>query len=113
MVCWALHADDSAVLYVVVQSCGAMAGAGILKGLVGSSNSGLCMASPSDTVTLGQLFGFELIITFVLVLTVFAACDSNRPGIGGSGPLAIGLAVAMCHLWAVRYAPMRSQYIEL
>jgi len=92
------------VLYIVVQSVGAMAGAGILMGLTPNRPAGdtLCTPAPSTGVSLAQLFGFELLITFVLVMTVFATCDTNRRGIGGSGPLAIGLAIAMCHLWAVR-----------
>jgi len=87
----------------VVQSLGAMAGAGILKGLSPvSTNELLCTPAPAPGVSVAQTFGIELFITFILVMTVFATCDSNRTGIGGSGPLAIGLAIAMCHLWAVR-----------
>ena len=91
-----------AVLYVIVQSVGAIAGAGILKGLTG--NDDLCNTLPNELydLSLGQVFGIELVITFVLVMTVFATCDSVRPALGGSGPLAIGLSIAMCHLWAVR-----------
>jgi len=112
----------------VVQSLGAMAGAGILKGLSPASkkvevpnigvgipgvvtlptaaitNNLMCTPTPAPVISVGQTFGIELVITFILVLTVFATCDSNRTVIGGSGPLAIGLTVAMCHLWAVRRA---------
>jgi len=95
-----------AVLYVVVQSVGAIVGAGILKGLtwVPDEYKGdvVCTPGPSnDNISLGQIFGVEMFCTFVLVMTVFATCDSDRTGIGGSGPLAIGLSIAMCHLWAV------------
>jgi len=84
----------------MVQSGGALVGALILKALV--TEESLCTSKPSKGVSLGQVFGYELIITFVLVMTVFASCDSLRSGFGGSGPLAIGLSVSMCHLWAVR-----------
>jgi len=92
----------SAFLYIVVQSAGAMAGAGILKLLSNIKDDQLCTSKPGEGVTLGQIFGYEILISFVLVITVFATCDSLRSGFGGSGPLAIGLSVSMCHLWAVR-----------
>ena len=92
----------SAFLYIVVQSVGAIAGAGILKGLTPSSTADVvCTPKPGTGFSWGQVFGIELFITFVLVLTVFATCDSLRTGFGGSGPLAIGLSITMCHLWAV------------
>ena len=52
----------------------------------------------SPNVSEGQGFAIELLITFVLVITVFATCDGSRSDLAGSGPLAIGLSVAMCHL---------------
>jgi len=87
----------------VVQSLGAMAGAGILKVLRNIPGDGLCTSKPGDGVTLGQTFGYEILISFVLVFTVFATRDPIREVISGSGPLSIGLSVVMCHLWAVRY----------
>jgi len=93
-----------ALLYIVVQSAGALAGAWILQLIsVSGTNDKLGLTTPGAGVLAGQAFVIETIITFVLVLTVFATCDSVRTGIGGSGPLAIGLSIAMCHLWAVRY----------
>jgi len=102
----------SAILYIIVQSVGAVTGAGILKGLTATTNitrnvDVVCTPTPSPGVTLAQTFGVEAVITFVLVLTVFATCDSVRTGIGGSGPLAIGLSITMCHLWAVRIIAIR------
>ena len=93
-----------AFLYIVVQSVGAIVGAALLKALTYTSTDRdvVCTPTPGRGVSLGQVFGVELFITFVLVMTVFATCDSLRTGIGGSGPLAIGLAITMCHLWAVR-----------
>ena len=43
----------------------------------------------------------EVMITFILVFTVFATTDSTRNDLNGSGPLAIGLSVTMAHLVAV------------
>jgi len=97
-----LNAVGSALLYIIVQSLGAMAGAGILKLLtVDGTNDSLCTPSPGAAVTLSQTFGYETLISFVLVFTVFATRDPVRTVISGSGPLSIGLSVAMCHLWAV------------
>ena len=87
----------------MLQSLGAVVGAAVLKAVsVSGTNEALGTPVPSAGVTQAQAFIIELIISFVLVLTVFATCDSLR-GIGGSGPLAIGLSISMCHLWAVRH----------
>jgi len=95
--------NDRALLYIIVQSVGALAGAGILKVISASgTNDNVGLTTPGAGVSAGQTFVIELIITFVLVLAVFATCDSVRTGFYGSGPLAIGLSIAMCHLWAVR-----------
>lgn len=89
-----------ALLYTVAQVAGALVGALLLKAL--TTNPGnLCTSGPNFDVTSGQVFGIELLITFVLVWTVFATVDDQRTDLNGSGPLAIGLAIGMCHLWAV------------
>ena len=88
-----------------MQSLGGMAGAGILKLLTEEgTNDSLCTPGPRPGVSLAQTFGYETLISFVLVFTVFATRDPVRTVISGSGPLSIGLSVAMCHLWAVRTA---------
>lgn len=56
------------------------------------------MTALGPEVSAGQGFAIELLITFVLVITVFATCDGSRNDLNGSGPLAIGLSVTMCHL---------------
>lgn len=43
----------------------------------------------------------ELIITFQLLFTICASCDSKRDNITGSVALAIGFSVAIGHLFAV------------
>ena len=54
-------------------------------------------------VSAGQGFGIELFITFVLVLVVYAAAadEDNQSSVKGSAPLAIGLSITTCHLFAV------------
>lgn len=91
-----------AVLYIIAQALGAMAGAGILVGLVPEQRRGsLGNTGLGPGVTAEQGFGIELMITFVLVLTVFGVCDERRIDVKGSAPLAIGLSITACHLFAV------------
>jgi glycerol uptake facilitator-like aquaporin len=61
------------------------------------------MTTVNPNINVGQAFGVEFLITFVLVLTVFgaAADDNNAPCVKGSAPLAIGLSISTCHFFAV------------
>ena len=61
----------------------------------------------SGKLNAGQGFAIEYVITFALVLVVYAAaCDDfNAPNVKGSAPLAIGLAIAIGHLFAVCVVP--------
>ena len=93
-----------ALEYIIAQCLGAIVGAAILDGVTPpevKSNLGLTLVSDSFPLNSFQGFVVELIITFVLVTTVFATCDAHRKDLHGSGPLAIGLSVTMCHLSAV------------
>ena len=49
-----------------------------------------------------QGFGIEAVITFILVLTIFACIDNERKDLGGSFPLSIGLSITACSLFGVR-----------
>lgn len=93
-----------AVLFVVFQLIGAVVGAGILYGLTpGEYIGNLGCTLVSDKLTPAQGVGVELLVTFVLVFTVFASCDGKRKDLNGSAPLTIGLSVTMCHLWAIDF----------
>ena len=48
-------------------------------------------------------------ITFVLVLTVYAAAADDTNEVKGSAPLAIGLAIAIGHLFAVSICKLNTQ----
>jgi len=48
-----------------------------------------------------QGFAIEFFITFVLLFVIFAVCDENRTDHKGSGPVAIGLALAAVILFGV------------
>ena len=43
-----------------------------------------------------------MFVTYVLILTVYAAAADEDNEVKGSPPLAIGLAIAIGHLFAVR-----------
>lgn len=100
------------ILYIVAQCVGAILGAAILKGLLPEelSKDGLGTSSPANLTAYGphvelgkgQIVGIELIITFVLVFTVFSCCDGLRKDLTGSIPLTVGLSISMCHFFAVR-----------
>jgi glycerol uptake facilitator-like aquaporin len=49
----------------------------------------------NKNLTLSQGVGVEIIITFILMMTVFACLDTHRKDLGGSFPLTIGFAVAI------------------
>lgn len=90
------------LVYMIFQVIGALLGALFLKIVTPPGvNDSLGSTLLGANVSLAQGLVIEMFITFVLVWTVFSTCDSNRTGLSGSGPLAIGLSIAMCHLWAV------------
>jgi len=106
------------LLYIVFQCIGGLIGGGLLSAftignlpmLKDESGNSTNVTSPvpgqtklGDGVTVGQGVGIELFITFVLVLVVFAAAadENNAPGVKGSAPLAIGLSITTCHLFAI------------
>ncbi len=92
-----------AVCYVLAQCVGGVTGAGILYGVTPSSVHGrLGVTRLHADLALGQAFGVEFMITFILVFTVFANVDPKRADMG-SRSLAIGLAVVLGHLFAVRH----------
>jgi len=96
------------LLYIVVQSLGAIVGAALLMVLTGQESSdspsiGAVGLNADVPVSAGAGFGIEFFITFVLVLVVYAAAadEDNAGSVKGSAPLAIGFAISIGHLFAV------------
>ncbi|XP_023327107.1 aquaporin AQPAe.a, partial [Eurytemora carolleeae] len=87
-------------------SVGGITGAAILysvapEGLRGAA--GLGQTGVNALLTKGNAVAVEMLITGVLVLVVFASAADpvNSIQVKGSAPLAIGLSITACHLWAI------------
>ena len=55
----------------------------------------------NNRITAYQGVAVELIITFILVMTIFACIDNKRSDLGGSFPLTIGFAIVVGALFGV------------
>ncbi|XP_076384462.1 aquaporin AQPAn.G isoform X3 [Megalopta genalis] len=90
------------LLYVLVQSIGAIAGSGAIRALSPDTmENALGVVRLSKGVTSVQGFGIEFFLAFILVLVVCGACDAAKPHSQGIAPLVIGLAVTVGHLVGV------------
>jgi len=92
--------------YIVVQCIGGVLGGAILMAVVPATvrgRDGLGTTTVNPALTSGQAFGVEFLITMVLVLVVFASAadENNKDSVKGSAPLAIGLSITTCHLFAI------------
>uniref|UniRef100_T1ILF0 Aquaporin n=1 Tax=Strigamia maritima TaxID=126957 RepID=T1ILF0_STRMM len=92
------------VLYILSQCVGAIVGSAVLRAFTPESLvKSLGATLINERISSLEAFGVEFFISFMLIFTVFAVCDENRTDVKGSAPLAIGLAVATCHLFAIPY----------
>ncbi|XP_015187296.1 PREDICTED: aquaporin AQPAn.G isoform X2 [Polistes dominula] len=91
--------------YIVCQSCGAIAGAVVLKLITPNEqvSQGLGATDLGKGVEAGQGIVMEAIITFLLVLVVHAVTDPKRSDTKGWAPLAIGLAISVSHMAAIPF----------
>uniref|UniRef100_A0A5F8GLU5 Aquaporin-4 n=1 Tax=Monodelphis domestica TaxID=13616 RepID=A0A5F8GLU5_MONDO len=102
MVCTRKISLAKSVFYIAAQCLGAIIGAGILYLVTPPSVvGGLGVTTVHGNLTAGHGLLVELIITFQLVFTIFASCDSKRTDVTGSIALAIGFSVAIGHLFAI------------
>lgn len=89
------------LLYIMAQIGGAITGAFFLRLILPlrwQGRIGLTAVNPA--MNSGQAFGLEFSMTFFLVIVVFLTAVDEQ-GAGQMAPLAIGMAVIVCHLVAV------------
>jgi MIP family channel proteins len=89
-------------MYVGAQLVGAISGSYILKS-VAPEMGNLTITDVHPDVQLDQAFGVEVLITFVLVFTIFSCVDTRRKDLHGSFPLQIGLAVTVGALFGGKF----------
>jgi glycerol uptake facilitator-like aquaporin len=92
------------VLYIILQILGAIFGSLVTAGLVPGASIAMGDGGPgcfdradsiSPLITDGQLFGWEVVMTFTLISCVYA-CGVAKPGHGSHTPYAVGLALVCC-----------------
>ncbi|KAL4217731.1 aquaporin-like protein [Mactra antiquata] len=92
-----------AALYVIVQASGGCLGTLILKSMTPAEMHGnLGANSINDRMTPIQGFGFELVQTWVLLMSILGCIDTNRP-LFGSEAVGIGLTIAALNLAGIPY----------
>lgn len=69
-----------ALLYIVVQCCGALAGTAALRALLPADLANIGHTKIASTITSAQGLGIEFFLGFILVFCVFGVCDENKPG---------------------------------
>ncbi|KAM9319363.1 aquaporin-5-like [Gastrophryne carolinensis] len=92
-----------ALFYIVAQIVGAIAGAGILHAVAPPDVRGNLAINSVNVVTPGIALVVELLLTFQLVLCIFASTDGKRNDNVGSPALSIGLSVTLGHLLGIYF----------
>uniref|UniRef100_A0A1B6CWT4 Aquaporin n=1 Tax=Clastoptera arizonana TaxID=38151 RepID=A0A1B6CWT4_9HEMI len=93
-----------AILYVVAQCVGAVAGSATVKALTPEQyHGGLGNTGLQTDLTASQGLGVEFFLGFILVLVVFGICDPNKTDTKAPAALVIGLTVVLGHLAAIDY----------
>lgn len=70
-----------ALLYILLQCLGAVAGTASLKSLLPDAyHNGLGHTNLAADFTPLQGLGLEFFLGFILIFTVFGVCDGNKPG---------------------------------
>ena len=85
-----------AVGYIVVQLLGGIAGAAVLNFVLGAKAGTLGATVPADGIGTAQAFVLEVILTFLLVNSIYFTAVSGKAG--NLAPIAIGLTLVFCIL---------------
>ncbi|XP_024081986.1 aquaporin AQPcic [Cimex lectularius] len=91
------------VAYIPTQCAGAVAGAGLLMYVLPENQDTWGVTKVAELLTANQGFAIEAVITGLLILVVCAVTDPNRLDLSNAAPVAVGLTIAACHLFAVPY----------
>ncbi|CAE8596749.1 unnamed protein product [Polarella glacialis] len=90
------------LFYVALQVVGAIIGSWVTSALVPGAHVNMGDGGPGcfdrgvvNQINDGQLFGWELVMTFTLISCVYA-CGIAKPGHGSHTPLVVGLALLCC-----------------
>ena len=84
--------------YVVAQLAGAVAAAGLLRGLFGTPGA-LGATMPGPGISAAQALVIEIVLTFGL-MTVILGTSSGARNVGHNAAIAIGGYIALAGLWA-------------
>ncbi|XP_015599465.1 aquaporin isoform X2 [Cephus cinctus] len=87
-----------AILYVLAQCVGAIAGSAVLRALSLESIPRGTVALAKGDFNSAQGLGVEFFLALILVVVVCGACDAGKPDSKGIAPLIIGLTVTLCHI---------------
>uniref|UniRef100_A0A8C5LTG8 Aquaporin-5 n=1 Tax=Leptobrachium leishanense TaxID=445787 RepID=A0A8C5LTG8_9ANUR len=93
-----------AVIYILAQLLGAVAGAGLLYEFTPASVRGsLGINSLNENISPGQGVAVEIFLTMQLVLCIFGTTDRRRLDNTGSPSISIGLSVTLGHLLGIYF----------
>ncbi|KAM7352019.1 aquaporin AQPAn.G-like [Cochliomyia hominivorax] len=92
------------IFYIAAQCLGAATATCAVKAFLDEAyHNGLGHNSLAENISELQGLGIEFFLGLVLVLTVFGACDANKPESKYTAPFAIGMSVTLGHLGTIRY----------
>lgn len=93
-----------ALLYVLVQCAGAVAGSSCMKAVLPESMyGGLGHTTLAPDLLPLQGLAIEFFLGFLLLIVIVGVCDENRTDTKYTGALAIGLTVAFAHFAGIKF----------